>query len=612
MNVYEAATKLIRDASILILPALAGLVACGGSSSPPAAQPDPVPPPDPIVQPEVRRSANGILRTTLEAVVATNSIVENDTGLQKEVETTTYEGRLIGPTLRVRAGDRLSIEVINSLPSNPDQARKGAFPHQPYTTNLHTHGLTVSPEGIGDNPFREMLPQSVNEFEVEIPDFHPAGTFWYHPHKHGSVSFQFFGGMAGFLIVDGGPGTIDAVPEIRAARELVLGFQAIRVDADGRVPWVDTEAVQFSNNGAWSNYIDTSIHLLTNGETAPTYNMQPGEVQRWRILNAASGLTLVVGLQSTALNIIAHDGLSLTEMLTLPADSPLVLGSGSRADVLVQAPAPGTYLLQAFDPGETPHSVSPQGVAPQRLTVKVGNDFPDPVYPVTLATIVVEGAPLNMALPSGPLPERSEPITTESLLAAIPDVKRQVVFETCGQSGNQSDPTNRLPSCQHYFEKYDAAFWGGLPFENLLMIRDAGDDGTPIDPADPSGPHTGYLKEGLFNPNRPLFDDMHGGNIEEWTVLNRGRSDHSFHIHQNPFLVTHINGQPLPVPEWRDTMLVPAATGGGANINLAVPGSITMRTYLHPDYTGRIITHCHMLTHEDFGMMQALEIKPSE
>ena len=105
---------------------------------------------------------------------------------------------------------------------------------------------------------------------------------------------------------------------------------------------------------------------------------------------------------------------------------------------------------------------------------------------------------------------------------------------------------------------------------------------------------------------------MHGGNIEEWTVLNRGRSDHSFHIHQNPFLVTHINGQPLPVPEWRDTMLVPAATGGGANINLAVPGSITMRTYLHPDYTGRIITHCHMLTHEDFGMMQALEIKPSE
>jgi FtsP/CotA-like multicopper oxidase with cupredoxin domain len=186
MNVYEAATKLIRDASILILPALAGLVACGGSSSPPAAQPDPVPPPDPIVQPEVRRSANGILRTTLEAVVATNSIVENDTGLQKEVETTTYEGRLIGPTLRVRAGDRLSIEVINSLPSNPDQARKGAFPHQPYTTNLHTHGLTVSPEGIGDNPFREMLPQSVNEFEVEIPDFHPAGTFWYHPHKHGS------------------------------------------------------------------------------------------------------------------------------------------------------------------------------------------------------------------------------------------------------------------------------------------------------------------------------------------------------------------------------------------------------------------------------------------
>jgi len=289
-----------------------------------------------------------------------------------------------------------------------------------------------------------------------------------------------------------------------------------------------------------------------------------------------------------------------------------VLGSGSRTDVLVKVPAPGTYLLQAFDPKETQYSVSPQGVAPGQRTVKIGNDFPDPVYPVTLATMIVEGQEMNMDLPAGPFPPRLEPITAEDLLTAVPDMERQVVFETCGQFGNQTDPANRLPSCQHYFEKYDAEFWGGIPFENLLMMRDASDDGIPVDPNNPSGPHAGYQKDGLFNSSQALFDDMQGGNIEEWTIINRSRSDHSFHIHQNPFLVTHINGQPLPVPEWRDTMLVPAATGGGENLNEATPGSIKMRTYLHPEYTGKILTHCHMLTHEDFGMMQTLEIKPAE
>ncbi len=103
---------------------------------------------------------------------------------------------------------------------------------------------------------------------------------------------------------------------------------------------------------------------------------------------------------------------------------------------------------------------------------------------------------------------------------------------------------------------------------------------------------------------------MLAGNIEEWTVINRGRTDHSFHIHQNPFLLTHVNGQPLPVPEWRDTILVPGATGGGGNINAATYGTVTFRTYLHPDYLGKILAHCHVLTHGDFGMMQMLEIKP--
>jgi FtsP/CotA-like multicopper oxidase with cupredoxin domain len=568
--------------------------------------------PDPSLQPEVRQSVNGVLSTTLEVLIATNTVLDVDSGLQKEIETTTYEGRLIGPTLRVSPGDRLKINIVNSLPPNPDQTRKGAFPHEPYTTNLHTHGLTVSSQGMGDNPFRQMLPQTSSLFEVVIPDFHPAGTFWYHPHKHGSVAFQFFGGMAGFLIVDGGPGTIDAIPEISAAHEILMAFQAIRVDEGGKVPWLNTEATQFARNGAYSAYINSTVHLTTNGLIAPTFKMRPQEVQRWRFLSAASGMTMVITMQGAEFNIIALDGISLSKMLTLPVGFPLILGAGNRADVLVKAPAVGTYLVQAVDPSETIYSVSPQGVAPGIRTVRVGGDFPNPTYPVTLATIVVDGEALDMALPAGPLPEKTEPISTDELLAAVPNATRRVVFENCGQQGNMADPDHRLSSCQYFFEKYDADYWGGLPFHNLLMMRDADDDGIPIDPGNPSGPHTNYQKGGLFTADRSLFDDMLGGNIEEWTVINRATSDHSFHIHQNPFLLTHINGQPLPIPEWRDTILVPGATGGGGNINAATYGSVTFRTYLHPRYQGKILTHCHVLTHEDFGMMQMLEIKPGE
>ena len=104
---------------------------------------------------------------------------------------------------------------------------------------------------------------------------------------------------------------------------------------------------------------------------------------------------------------------------------------------------------------------------------------------------------------------------------------------------------------------------------------------------------------------------MIAGNNEEWTIINRSFSDHPFHIHQNPFLLTHVNGIPLPVPEWRDTILVPRAVGEVPNIVNATPGTVTIRMHFDPNFTGKFVMHCHILTHEDVGMMQALEVIPA-
>src|SRR3954471_9720670 len=101
----------------------------------------------------------------------------------------------------------MKIDFINDLPpidsmEPPDMVR----PHEWTTTNLHTHGMHVSPEGNGDNVFIEIKPGESFQYEIAVPDNHPAGLFWYHPHKHGGVCQQVRAGMAGGGIGRGGLG----------------------------------------------------------------------------------------------------------------------------------------------------------------------------------------------------------------------------------------------------------------------------------------------------------------------------------------------------------------------------------------------------------------------
>ena len=580
-------------------------------------------------QPKEIKAKYGFLIADLEVKLSTNTIKDPISGEIRKIKTPTYNGGLTGPTLRVRPGDSLSLNVMNNLPDNPPDQRMGAFPHDPFTTNLHTHGLTVDPTGIADNVFRQMEPGTVSPVKIQIPPDHQAGTFWYHPHKHGSVSFQFFGGMSGLLIIEGGKGTLDDVPEVKSAKEVLMVFQAIRTDQRGRLPFVNMVAPQFSSGpenslGLLSTYQNSFFYLTTNGKTNPVLHMKPGEVQRWRLLNAASGLSLVVALEEHELHIISNDGITVPEMVTLLKTQPTLLGAGNRADLLIKAGKPGTYVLQALDPrgpNGGGYSVIPQsGIDPAPRNARIGFDFPTPggeleiqqtTYPYTLATIIVSGPTTDMPLPEGPLPVPQALPSIDTQLNKPPDAVRNIAFEICGQRFGQQNFDGRLPSCGWYFNLYDENYWGGAPFTSLLMMRDADDEGIE-NPGNPEMPTIDYQKEGLFEANTPLFPDMYAGNFEEWTIYNRSFSDHPFHIHINPFLVTHINGQELTPPEYRDTIIVPAAAmaerPNNLNINDAKPGSVTFRTFFDPSVTGAAVMHCHILTHEDLGMMQRIDI----
>jgi len=195
-------------------------------------------------------SANGICDVELDAVVKTQPFPAAGTQYSlrspvyvlrrangKDVQPKADDNCLVGPTLRVKPGDLLRIRIKNCfdpslLPGDPQDAPED-YPQEFYITNLHTHGLHISPSGRADNVFVNILPGEHHQYEYRIPQNHPRGTFWYHPHRHGSVALQLTSGMAGALIVDGDGETLWKGADKPAERLFVL--QQIHGTAAGNV-----------------------------------------------------------------------------------------------------------------------------------------------------------------------------------------------------------------------------------------------------------------------------------------------------------------------------------------------------------------------------------------
>ena len=207
-----------------------------------------------------------------------------------------YNGGIVGPVIRVLPGDRLKIRLKNRIaktePDTPERKNHN-IPNGFNITNLHTHGLHVSPAGWADNIFKEIGPEETAEYCFDIPATHPAGTFWYHPHRHGSTAIQVVSGMAGALIVDGG---MDEVPEIKEAmrdgREKILLFQQITYHIG---------AEQVGEVGPDDVYRPVVQHTVTlpggrlrianttiNGQHLPDISMAPGEIQRGMLHSTAA------------------------------------------------------------------------------------------------------------------------------------------------------------------------------------------------------------------------------------------------------------------------------------------------------------------------------------
>jgi FtsP/CotA-like multicopper oxidase with cupredoxin domain len=269
------------------------------------------------------------------------------TGLAQKVRLRGYVGTdtdperpYIAPTIEVAPGDTVRVTLNNKLPVDAtctDSTQSPDVPHCFNGTNLHSHGLWVSPTGNSDNVLLKLLPGNSFQYEYNIPSDHPSGTFWYHPHLHGSTALQVAGGMAGALIVRGerkptpvANGDLDTLLVDHTGAsipEKLLVFQQIQYACEGsdhqlktlssgKIDWTclpgETGVIESYKQFGPGTWAASGRWTSINGQVLPHFfGPKSGLAERWRLVHAGVRETITVQFRKLKPNIGSIDALRL-------------------------------------------------------------------------------------------------------------------------------------------------------------------------------------------------------------------------------------------------------------------------------------------------------------
>jgi FtsP/CotA-like multicopper oxidase with cupredoxin domain len=527
------------------------------------------------------------------------------------------DGNADAPILRVRQGAEFAITLRNEIvdPSAIEAAttpgklqvpneRVPRLPgfyevvpgmHHPASgaTNLHVHGFAVPPVAPQDDVLTVCTDPAVGPpacgrraftYRYRVPADMPAGLYWYHPHVHGEVQAQMLMGLTGAIVVEGPED--DARRAAGVAERVLVVRQTQDLDA-GRAPVASMTAAP-ETAGASSpralpaTAIDTAHELLCttnagidqislNGTPVPIgdgpdaalarYEIAPGAKQLWRILNAATDAFLDLALvdqdgRPLPLQVVARDGSPLSTDAGARLEPPPTLASlpvppGGRIEVLVGAPPPGvraSLVTRAVD----------TGCAGDRLPER------------RLAVLVAGPGHAAAAVPSAPSAAPVHADFFSGVLARRTDRQRVIAFAEYPRPGDE-DRT-----------------------DFYIVERQPGARLVPYMMGDP-----------------PTIT-VEAGTTEEWVIENWTNELHTFHIHQLHFRVLEVDGEPVKDPPLLDVVEVPYATAAGyrAKDGPVRPGRVRVKMSFPASLAGDIPFHCHLVDHEDNGMMAVLRVLP--
>jgi len=578
---------------------------------------------------EIRRTMGPVrgrdVNVTLDVRYADNEIDNPSTGGRDRVHLRSYNGALVGPTIRVHPGDTLNVRLMNSLP-NPDPSCLASednpnIPNCFNTTNLHTHGLHVSPTGNSDNVLLNIGPTAEFGYIFNIPKNHPSGTFWYHSHRHGSTALQVSSGMVGALIVEGdrpvkdktvnGLADVDTIlkyPGGRAFDEHVMlleqiayacgttGSGDVNWDCTGKTGVIEQYGDQFGP-GTWPS---SGRYTLINGMVQPTWTATTGRIQRWRLIHGGVRDTVLMsivkakpllratmaGLGQMSLaaqaswvsnNCLADQPVPVWEFaadgITRRAFSGKAVNTlqpGYRSDVLAFFNQPGTYCV--LDDKASPGQTVNEQAKDQRL----------------LGLVQVTGPAIATA---------PRDYLRQQLLAANPELPSVVKQEIDSLSLVSYAPLPPIPS---------QAVTGQ---QSLAFFIDRN-----------TNPPTFEIDGHSYDPAR-IDRKLTLGGVDEWALTSKF-VNHPFHIHVNPFEIEQIlDAAGTPVIDSTGQCVDRNADGtvdtqycdqiGVYRDTLFTKQGYTLKVRTrYETFTGEFVLHCHILDHEDQGMMQNVLIAP--
>jgi FtsP/CotA-like multicopper oxidase with cupredoxin domain len=549
------------------------------------------------------------------------------TGKHDAIHLRSYNHQFVAPTVVMKPGQTVRFNLKNDLPAEGancakanmnDPSPNGCF----NVTNLHSHGLWVSPMGNSDNVLLSISPGVAFEYEYNVPVDHPAGTFWYHPHQHGSTAIQVGSGMAGALVVEGNRkpttdsnGDVDTLlkplmpvkdgKQIGAQEEVKLFQQIpyacfdshgnIKVNAkgqwicdDGDVGVVENFDAQVGSPTAWGL---SGRYTLINGQARPGISLRTGQVYRWRLINAGFNETInlrirkVVSqkyLSNTAIapNEVKHactgtdvtqfeiasDGLTHSKIISKINN---ILQPGYRSDILFSLPEKGIYCV--YDDS----TASNASVNASAENAKV------------LAIIVAKG--------DDKVSDQQAFLQKQLVEAATTQFEGTVRDQVIADLKNGLQLAKFIPHQTITDKEIADSKQNPVYIEFNLVIPTA---------ATPNVPVQFLINNSAYKSGR-IDQTLILGTAQTWFLSSKS-VNHPFHIHVNPFQIVSITdkatGKPTTDPQyqnmvgtWKDTLFVTT----GVNIE-------TRTRYER--YIGEYVLHCHILEHEDQGMMQNVEV----
>jgi len=437
-----------------------------------------------------------------------------------------YNGISVPPVIRVMPGGVIKLHYVNNLPIQSEEMC--ATSRCTNMTNLHFHGLHVSPQSPQDDVLTMMaMPGEALDYKVEVPLYAAPGLYWYHTHPHGESARQDLDGMSGAIIVEG----IDQYyPQIRNMRErvLILRDQDIEHSEAGlRDQMLRRVGVTSSPCGTATEQKRERLFTL-NGAIRPRIPIDSGERQFWRIVNASPDLYADLQLSGGQFEIVALDGMPLAyhdpKRSTRKVDHVLLPPAGRLEAIVVGPPSGGeaTLSTRCVDTG-------PDGDANPAMVIA---DVGAPGDHSPIRTVVDSGGPL-----------------------AHDKVGNTLVHEL---EASKPDFTVTFTEDKNGFYINGKKF--SMQDEPLVRVR--------------------------------------VGGLQHWRIVNSTREVHPFHIHQVHFLAYAENGIGSDSPEWLDTVNVPYS------------GSVDLiMDFTDPLIRGMSLFHCHVLSHEDKGMMAKIQFE---